>query len=316
MKILANDGISQNGMDALEAAGFEVLNIKVAQNQLESYINTNGIDAVLVRSATEIRQELLEACPSIKLIGRGGVGMDNIDVQFAEDQGIHVINTPEASSIAVAELVFAHLIGLARFLHQANREMPLEGDTRFNDLKKMYAEGIELRGKTLGIIGFGRIGQETAKIALGMGMKVIATDIFIQNATISLNFFDGQKVNFNIDTVSKEAVYKEADFISIHTPSTENYLIDQNEIQQMKPGVGIINTARGGILNEVALVNAIEEGKVLFAGLDVFEKEPTPEMQLLMNPELSLTPHIGAATKEAQDRIGSELANQIIALLA
>ena len=274
MKILANDGISQNGMDALEAAGFEVLNIKVAQNQLESYINTNGIDAVLVRSATEIRQELLEACPSIKLIGRGGVGMDNIDVQFAEDQGIHVINTPEASSIAVAELVFAHLFGLARFLHQANREMPLEGDTRFNDLKKMYAEGIELRGKTLGIIGFGRIGQETAKIALGMGMKVIATDIFIQNATISLNFFDGQKVNFNIDTVSKEVVFKEADFISIHTPSTENYLIDQNEIQQMKPGVGIINTARGGILNEVALVNAIEEGKVLFAGLDVFEKEP------------------------------------------
>ena len=316
MKILANDGISQNGMDALEAAGFEVLNIKVAQNQLESYINTNGIDAVLVRSATEIRQELLEACPSIKLIGRGGVGMDNIDVQFAEDQGIHVINTPEASSIAVAELVFAHLFGLARFLHQANREMPLEGDTRFNDLKKMYAEGIELRGKTLGIIGFGRIGQETAKIALGMGMKVIATDIFIQNATISLNFFDGQKVNFNIDTVSKEAVVKEADFISIHTPSNENYLIDQNEIQQMKPGVGIINTARGGILNEIALVNAIEEGKVLFAGLDVFEKEPTPEMQLLMNPELSLTPHIGAATKEAQDRIGSELANQIIALLA
>ena len=316
MKILANDGISQNGMDALEAAGFEVLNIKVAQNQLESYINTNGIDAVLVRSATEIRQELLEACPSIKLIGRGGVGMDNIDVQFAEDQGIHVINTPEASSIAVAELVFAHLFGLARFLHQANREMPLEGDTRFNDLKKMYAEGIELRGKTLGIIGFGRIGQETAKIALGMGMKVIATDIFIQNATISLNFFDGQKVNFNIDTVSKEVVFKEADFISIHTPSTENYLIDQNEIQQMKPGVGIINTARGGILNEVALVNAIEDGKVLFAGLDVFEKEPTPEMQLLMNPELSLTPHIGAATKEAQDRIGSELANQIIALLA
>jgi D-3-phosphoglycerate dehydrogenase len=316
MKILANDGISQNGMDALEAAGFEVLKIKVAQNQLESYINTNGIDAVLVRSSTEIRQELLEACPSIKLIGRGGVGMDNIDVQFAEDQGIHVINTPEASSIAVAELVFAHLFGLARFLHQANREMPLEGDTRFNDLKKMYAEGIELRGKTLGIIGFGRIGQETAKIALGMGMKVIATDIFIQNATITLNFFDGQKVNFNIDTVSKEAVFKEADFISIHTPSTENYLIDQNEIQQMKPGVGIINTARGGILNEVALVNAIEEGKVLFAGLDVFEKEPTPEMQLLMNPELSLTPHIGAATKEAQDRIGSELANQIIALLA
>ena len=315
MKILANDGISQNGMDALEAAGFEVLNIKVAQNQLESYINDNGIDAVLVRSATEIRQELLEACPGIKLIGRGGVGMDNIDVQYAENQGIHVINTPEASSVAVAELVFAHLFGLARFLHQANREMPLEGDTRFNDLKKMYASGIELRGKTLGLIGFGRIGQETAKIALGIGMNIIATDIFIQKATITLDFFNGQKVNFNIDTVSKEEVFKEADFISIHTPSTENYLIDQKEIQQMKPGVGIINTARGGVLNEVALVNAIEDGKVLFAGLDVFEKEPTPEVQLLMNPELSLTPHTGAATKEAQDRIGTELASQIITLL-
>ena len=315
MKILANDGISQNGIDALEAAGFEVLNIKVAQNQLESYINENGIDAVLVRSATEIRQELLEACPGIKLIGRGGVGLDNIDVQFAEDQGIHVINTPAASSSAVAELVFAHLFGLARFLHQANREMPLEGDTRFNDLKKMYAEGIELRGKTLGLIGFGRIGQETAKIALGIGMNVIATDIYIEKATITLDFFNGQKVNFNIDTVSKEEVFKEADFISIHTPSTENYLIDQKEIQQMKPGVGIINTARGGVLNEVALVNAIEDGKVLFAGLDVFEKEPTPEVQLLMNPELSLTPHTGAATKEAQDRIGTELASQIITLL-
>ena len=315
MKILANDGISQNGIDALEAAGYEVLNIKVAQNQLENYINENGIDAVLVRSATEIRQELLEACPSIKLIGRGGVGMDNIDVQFAEDQGIHVINTPAASSGSVAELVFAHLFGLARFLHQSNREMPLEGDTRFNDLKKMYAEGIELRGKTLGLIGFGRIGQETAKIALGIGMKVIATDIFIQKANITLDFYNGQKVNFNIDTVSKEEVLKEADFISIHTPSTDGYLIDEAEIKQMKSGVGIINTARGGVINEIALVNAIEDGKVLFAGLDVFEKEPTPEMQLLMNPELSLTPHIGAATKEAQDRIGSELASQIIALL-
>jgi D-3-phosphoglycerate dehydrogenase len=316
MKILANDGISQSGIDALEKAGFEVLNTKVAQNQLENYINEHGIDGVLVRSATEIRQELIEACPSIKLIGRGGVGMDNIDVQFAEDQGIHVINTPAASSNSVAELVFAHLFGMARFLHQSNREMPLEGDSRFNELKKTYAEGIELRGKTLGIIGFGRIGQETAKIALGIGMKVIATDIFIQNADISLEFFNGQKININIDTVPKEEVLKEADFISNHTPNLEGYLIDEAAIKQMKSGVGIINTARGGVINEIALVNAIEEGKVLFAGLDVFEKEPTPEIQLLMNPELSLTPHIGAATKEAQDRISTELASQIIALFS
>ena len=315
MKILANDGISQSGIDLLEKAGFEIFNVKVAQNQLGNYINEHGIDAILVRSTTEINQELIEACPSIKLIGRGGVGMDNIDVQFAEDQGIHVINTPEASSNAVAELVFAHLFGMARFLHQSNREMPLEGDTRFNELKKMYANGIELRGKTLGIIGFGNIGQETAKIALGIGMKVIATDVVVQNATISLDFFNGQKINFNINTVPREDVFKDADFISIHTPNIEGYLIDTNEISQMKTGVGIINTARGGVMNEVALINAIEEGKVLFAGLDVFEKEPNPEIQLLMNPELSLTPHIGAATEEAQEKIGIELANQIISLL-
>ena len=315
MKILANDGISQSGIDLLEKAGFEIFNVKVAQNQLGNYINEHGIDAILVRSTTEINQELIEACPSIKLIGRGGVGMDNIDVQFAEDQGIHVINTPEASSNAVAELVFAHLFGMARFLHQSNREMPLEGDTRFNELKKMYANGIELRGKTIGIIGFGNIGQETAKIALGIGMKVIATDVVVQNATISLDFFNGQKINFNINTVPREDVFKDADFISIHTPNIEGYLIDTNEISQMKTGVGIINTARGGVMNEVALINAIEEGKVLFAGLDVFEKEPNPEIQLLMNPELSLTPHIGAATEEAQEKIGIELANQIISLL-
>ncbi|WOC40228.1 D-2-hydroxyacid dehydrogenase [Polaribacter sp. HL-MS24] len=315
MKILANDGISQSGIDLLEKAGFEIFNVKVAQNQLGNYINEHGIDAILVRSTTEINQELIEACPSIKLIGRGGVGMDNIDVQFAEDQGIHVINTPEASSNAVAELVFAHLFGMARFLHQSNREMPLEGDTRFNELKKMYANGIELRGKTIGIIGFGNIGQETAKIALGIGMKVIATDVVVQNATISLDFFNGQKINFNINTVPREDVFKDADFVSIHTPNIEGYLIDTNEISQMKTGVGIINTARGGVMNEVALINAIEEGKVLFAGLDVFEKEPNPEIQLLMNPELSLTPHIGAATEEAQEKIGIELANQIISLL-
>jgi D-3-phosphoglycerate dehydrogenase len=315
MKILANDGISQSGIDALENAGFEILTTKVAQNQLENYINEHHIDGVLVRSATEIRQELIEACPSIKLIGRGGVGMDNIDVQFAEDQGIHVINTPAASSNSVAELVFAHLFGMARFLHQSNREMPLEGDSRFKDLKKMYANGIELRGKTIGIIGFGRIGQETAKIALGIGMKVIATDAVVKNANITLDFFNGQKITFNIDTVTKEEVLKEADFISIHTPSLDGYLIDTADFKQMKNGVGIVNAARGGVLNEVALVSAIEEGKVIFAGLDVFEKEPSPEIQLLMNPELSLTPHIGAATKEAQDRIGTELATQIIALL-
>ncbi|WP_299052609.1 D-2-hydroxyacid dehydrogenase [uncultured Polaribacter sp.] len=315
MKILANDGISKSGIEALENGGFEVITTKVAQNQLENYINEHTIDAILVRSATQVRQELIEACPSLKLIGRGGVGMDNIDVEFAEDNGLHVINTPAASSSSVAELVFAHLFGMVRFLHSSNREMPLEGDTRFKELKKAYANGTELRGKTIGIIGFGKIGQQVAKIALGLGMTVLATDQLITSAPITLDFFNGQKITFTIDTIDKEEVLKEADFISLHVPAQENYIITKTEFAKMKQGVGIVNAARGGILNEVDLVNAIEEGKVQFAGLDVFETEPTPAVQLLMNPEISLTPHIGAATIEAQDRIGLELANQIIALM-
>jgi len=315
MKILANDGISKSGIDTLEKGGFEVITKKVAQNQLENYINEHNIDAILVRSATQVRQELIDACPSLKLIGRGGIGMDNIDVDYAIDQGLHVINTPDASASSVAELVFAHLFGMARFLHSANREMPLEGDKRFKELKKAYSQGIELRGKTLGIIGFGRIGQEVAKIALALGMQVLAADNEVLTAPITLDFFKGQKLTFTIDTIEKEEVLKEADFISLHVPAQENYIITKEEFAKMKNGVGIVNTARGGILHEVDLVNAIEEGKVQFAGLDVFETEPTPAVQLLMNPEMSLTPHIGAATIEAQDRIGTELANQIIALL-
>ncbi|WP_299014144.1 D-2-hydroxyacid dehydrogenase [uncultured Polaribacter sp.] len=315
MKILANDGISNSGKQVLEKAGFEVLVTKVAQNQLENYINDQNIDAILVRSATQVRQELIEACPSLKLIGRGGVGLDNIDVEFAEDNGLHVINTPEASSSSVAELVFAHLFGMARFLHSSNREMPLEGDTRFKELKKAYANGTELRGKTIGIIGLGKIGQEVAKIALGLGMKVVATDQLIESAPISLEFFNGQKITFTIDTVEKDELLKEADFITLHVPAQDNYIITADDFEKMKTGVGIINTARGGILHEVDLVSAISEGKVQFAGLDVFETEPEPAVQLLMNPEISLTPHIGAGTIEAQERIGVELANQIIALL-
>ena len=315
MKILANDGISQSGIEALQSNGFEVITTKVAQVQLENFINKHQIDGILVRSATQIRQELIDACPSIKLIGRGGVGMDNIDVNYAIDQGIHVINTPKASSNSVAELVFAHLFGMVRFLHQSNREMPLEGDSRFKDLKKAYGLGSELRGKKIGIVGFGRIGQEVARIALGLGMEVLATDLFTESAPISIEFFNGQKITITIETTDLDTLLKESDFISLHVPVQENYVIGTKEISKMKTGVGIINAARGGVVDEMALVKAIEENKVKFAGLDVFEKEPSPEIQLLMNPELSLTPHIGAATVEAQDRIGAELAIQIISLL-
>ena len=315
MKILANDGISKSGIEALEKGGFEVITVKVAQNQLENYINEHSIDAILVRSATQVRQELIEACPSLKLIGRGGVGMDNIDVDYAIDNGLHVINTPAASSSAVAELVFAHLLGMVRFLHSSNREMPLEGDSRFKDLKKAYAKGIELKGKTIGIIGFGRIGQEVAKIAIGLGMHVLATDEQIDSESITLDFFNGQKITFNINTVALDQLLKEADFITLHTPAQEDYIITASEIEKMKDGVGIINTARGGVLNEVDLIAGIESGKVQYAALDVFENEPNPEIQLLMNPDLSLSPHIGAATIEAQERIGLELAKQILELL-
>jgi D-3-phosphoglycerate dehydrogenase len=315
MKVLANDGISKSGIEALEKGGFEVITTTVAQEQLINYINSNNISVILVRSATTVRKDLIDACPSIKIIGRGGVGMDNIDVDYAKSKGLHVINTPASSSHSVAELVFGHFYGLARFLHNSNRDMPLEGDTNFGKLKKTYAKGTELKGKTLGVLGFGRIGQATAKVALGAGMKVIAFDPFIEKAHLELDFFDGQKVNFEIKTISKDEVLKQSDFITLHVPAQKKYVIGTPEFEIMKKGVFIANAARGGVIDEVALVKAITSGKVAGAALDVFENEPKPEMQLLMNPALSLTPHTGAATNEAQDRIGTELAEQIISIL-
>ncbi len=315
MKVLANDGISQSGIDALQAAGFEVNTTTVAQEQLVNYINEHQINVLLVRSATKVRKDIIDGCSSLKIIGRGGVGMDNIDVEYAKEKGINVINTPAASSHSVAELVFAHLYGLARYLHNANRDMPLEGDSRFKDLKKAYAKGTELKGKTIGILGFGRIGQATAKVAIGSGMNVIVYDPFIEEANLELDFFDGQKLNFNIKTISKDSVLKQSDFITLHVPAQKDYVIGANEFAMMKEGVILVNAARGGVIDEVALVNSIENGKVARAALDVFEKEPQPEVQLLMNPALSLTPHTGAATNEAQDRIGTELASQIIDIL-
>lgn len=315
MKILANDGVSQSGIDAMEKNGFEVITTNVAQEQLIDYINKNNIDVLLVRSATTARKELIDACPNLKIIGRGGVGMDNIDVQYAKDKGLHVINTPAASSASVAELVFAHLYGGVRYLFDANRAMPLEGDSNFKALKKSYAKGRELRGKTLGIIGFGRIGREVAKIALGVGMKVIASDKFVGEANIELEFYNHQTIKIPITTEPVDQLIQHSDFITLHVPAQKDYVIGEKELNQMKDGVGIVNAARGGVLDEVALVKAIESGKISFAALDVFEKEPQPEIQLLMNDKLSLSPHIGAATMEAQDRIGVELAQQIAEIL-
>jgi D-3-phosphoglycerate dehydrogenase len=315
MKVLANDGISTSGIKTLEKAGFEVITTKVAQEQVENYINTHQISVILVRSATKVRKDIIDNCPSLKIIGRGGVGMDNIDVDYARSKGLHVINTPASSSESVAELVFAHLFTGVRFLHDSNRNMPLEGDTNFNGLKKAYANGVELRGKTLGIIGFGRIGQAVAKIALGLGMKVIASDKYVGEAVIRVDFYNGQFINVDIVTEPLEDLLKHSDFITLHVPAQDGYVIGSEELKIMKDDIGIVNAARGGVIDEVALVEALDEGKVLFAGLDVFENEPTPEMKILMHPKISLTPHIGAATNEAQDRIGTELAEQIISLL-
>lgn len=315
MRILANDGIAQSGIEALESEGFEVLTTTVAQEQLISYINEHKITGLLVRSATKVRKELIDACPTLKLIGRGGVGMDNIDVAYAKEKGVHVINTPAASSESVAELVFAHLFGGVRYLYDANRQMPLDGDSKFKQLKKSYAGGTELRGKTLGVIGFGRIGQATAKIALGVGMKVIYFDPFLEKASLKVSFFDGKSASFDFTSLSKEEVLQASDFITLHVPAQKEYVIGKKEFELMKDGVGIVNAARGGVVDEVALMDALESGKLSFAGLDVFESEPSPEIKILMHPKISLTPHIGAATGEAQDRIGTELASQIIALL-
>ena len=315
MKILANDGISQTGIDALKRDGFDVTTINVSQEQLIDYINDNQIEALLVRSATTARKELIDSCPGLKLIGRGGVGMDNIDVEYAKSKGIHVINTPAASSASVAELVFAHLYGSVRFLYNSNRNMPLEGETNFKGLKKAFAKGTELRGKTLGIIGFGRIGQEVAKIGLGIGMNIIASDKFIDQVDLKITLSTGDSVDVKIKTQDFDDLIENSDFISLHVPAQKSYVINAEVLSKMKKGVGIINAARGGVIDEVALIDALDSGHLSFAALDTFENEPNPEIKLLMHDKISLTPHIGAATLEAQDRIGEELASQISRLL-
>ena len=316
MKILANDGISKSGIIALTEAGYEVITTNVSQEQLVNFINENKITVLLVRSATNARKELIDSCPNLKIIGRGGVGMDNIDVEYAREKGLSVINTPASSSSSVAELVFAHLYGGVRFLYDSNRNMPLEGESNFKGLKKAFAKGIELRGKTLGIIGFGRIGQEVAKIALGIGMEVKASDKYINNVEVPLTLFNGDSIKVSIKTDDVNEVIKSSDFITLHVPAQKDYVIGKEEFAMMKDGSAIINAARGGVIDEVALVNSLDSGKLAFACLDTYENEPKPEIKLLMHPKISLTPHIGAATLEAQDRIGLELASQIKSILS
>jgi D-3-phosphoglycerate dehydrogenase / 2-oxoglutarate reductase len=311
MKILANDGISALGKELLEQAGFDVITDKVDQVDLAKAVNEQEIDMILVRSATTVLKEVIDACPRIKLIGRGGVGMDNIDVAYAREKGITVINTPASSSQSVAELVMGHLFSMSRFLHDSYRNMST-GD--FSVLKKNYAKGIELRGKTIGIIGFGRIGQSLASYAYGLGMNVIAIDQHTYSVDIPIKI-GNELINVScITETSLSEVIGKMDYISIHVPKQADgsAVITSKEFELMKKGVILVNAARGGVINEDDLIIALNSGKVAACALDVFENEPNPRKDLLNHAKIACTPHIGAATAEAQDRIGEELASLII----
>lgn len=310
MRILANDGIDPAGKQLLEDAGFEVDTNHIPQEELAEKLQ--AYDAITVRSATKVRQALIDVCPNLKVIGRGGVGMDNIDVDYARSKGIAVLNTPAASSLSVAELVFAHLLNGVRFLYDSNRQMPLSGESKFGALKKAYAGGTELRGKILGVVGFGRIGRETAKIGLGLGMDIVYYDLADGPKTLTLSLTQGFEVELPVDQVSMEDLLKTSDFITLHVPFLDKPAIGKAEFALLKDQVGLVNAARGGVIDELALIEALDSGKVAFAGLDVFDNEPTPRLEILKHPKISLTPHIGAATNEAQERIGVELAQLII----
>jgi len=310
-KILANDGIDKIGKELLEKAGFVVDTEKISQDKLIDVINEKEYSVLIVRSATQVRKDVIDACPNLKIIARGGVGMDNIDVEYAKQKGIVVINTPAASSHSVAELVFAHLLSLVRKVHLSNREMPLSGNKEFNNLKKKYSDGIELKDKTIGIIGFGRIGQEVAKIAIGLQMNVLAYDPYVSSAELEILFPQvNKKLDVTITTTTLDDVLINSDFITLHVPGGN--IISKKEIEKMKQGVFIINASRGGVVNENDLLEALNTGKVAGAGLDVFMNEPTPDSKLLNHPKVSVTPHIGASTKEAQQRIAVELSEKII----
>lgn len=318
MKILANDGISPEGIAALEKSGFEVSTVNVPQDNLIDAINTENYVGVLVRSATTVRAEVVDSCPGLKLIGRGGVGMDNIDVDYARSKGLHVINTPGASSQSVAEMVMGNLFALSRSLHDSYQQMPASGDTNFKVLKKKYGKGQELRGKTIGIVGFGRIGRSLASYALGVGMQVRAIDMQVNPVQIPLAINGIGNLKVTITPTNKLAdIIGELDYISLHVPKQNNgaAVIGDDLINKMKDGVILVNAARGGVIDEDALLRGLASGKIRAAGLDVFENEPNPRRDLLVNEKIATTPHIGAATTEAQTRIGLELAEQIANLL-
>lgn len=312
MKILANDGISTAGSKMLTAAGYTVITDTVAQENLITYMNQENIEILIVRSATKVRRETIDACPNLKMIARGGVGMDNIDVEYGRSKGLKVVNTPASSSQSVAELVMGHMFASARFLKDSYKNME-SGD--FKTLKKKYGKGMELRGKTLLIVGFGRIGQSLASYALGCGMDVVAVDFTVYTVNVNVKIGTAMEVDVPITTVTDlKTVLSNADFVSLHVPKQDDgsAVITMREIEMMKPTAIIVNAARGGVVDEEDLLDALNTGKLAGAAIDVFENEPTPNKELLSHPKIATTPHIGAATIEAQDRIGEELANIVM----
>ncbi len=314
LKVLANDGMAADGIALLEDNGFSVETTKIPQAELPNRIA--DYDVIIVRSATQADANLLNAGRGkLKLVIRAGVGMDNVDLETAKQNGIAAGNTPNSSTLSVAELVFAHLFSVARSVGQSNIELRKEGAAAFGSLKKKYSSGVELRGKTLGIIGFGRIGQEVARIGLSLGLKVIAYDPFVQSAVIQLHHIQAEpKPSISVPTIDLSELLGKSDFISLHLPWEEGKpaLIGADEIEKMKSNAIIVNCARGGVLDEAALIEALKSKKIAGAALDVFENEPDINSSLFEFNNVSLTPHIAASTVEGQSRIGIEVAEVIL----
>ncbi len=295
MKILIADGLSSDGQKILKDNGIDFTVRHYEHDELTKVIPE--YDGILVRSATKVPRDVIEAGKKLKLIARGGTGIDNIDFEYARSVGIPVLNTPGANSYSVAELVFAHVFALARFIPQSNISM------RKGEWKKKEYKGIELAGKTLGILGFGKIGHHTAKLALNIGLKVLAYDV----AAI--------KADPGVTVVSFEELLKNSDFITLHVPKMALPLISKKEIALMKDDAFLINCSRGGVVDENDLLEALNSGKLAGAGLDVFASEPNQNAELVNHPNVSATPHIGANTVDAQDRVGIEIAEKIVSTL-
>ena len=311
MKILANDGISTSGETLLIEAGHEILNHRVSQEHLVQFINENQVEILLVKNATSIDHQVIDSCKSLKIIGKAGTEMNNVPVDYAIEKGLYVISTPNSYARATAELVFAHFFSLARFLHDSNRMMPLEGDSKFNLLKKSYQNAAELFGKTLGVIGSGNNALEVIKMGISLGMNVIIFNENSKSEKVNLDFFDGQKLVFELKSVKFEEILEKSDFISILNTEKSGYLIDSEEFEIMKNGAYLVNIAKGAV-NEVTLLDYLENKKLTGAALDVFEYEPKPDIQVLMNPSLSLSPNLATVTTDAIEKTGKELAEQII----